>query len=595
MGIQSNADRIAHTKKKPKDIESEIVAAALSCVRKNPTAFLAALLVLIGFVAYANTLWNELFWDDFDSIVNNAYIRDWDNFPKFFSENLTAGSGVLSNYWRPLLLISFSLDYHIAGLSPWVYHVHNLVWHVTASVLTFFLFQLILRRLPGTSDSVSRTAAFIAAAIFLVHPVQVEAVTYVAGRADPMHAALMLGSFILLILSQRCRSARSCLAACATLFALALLTKERAIVLPAILFAAFFTVGYAGSSRNDRKTIGAIATLTFMAVGYVFARLTFLDFSDTFDLDSPNNIGAEGFLQYLLAMFQAIGYYAELLLWPDNLLMERALAAPKHFFENASIGVGFALLAVSVAAFAASWKKRRLLAFGLLWFFLALAPSVHVYPIQGLLYEHWLYFPMLGLLLPLGFWIARGLENLRGRTLYRTVSLILLVAAGSALTWRTVLRNADWRDPIVFYEKNIALGGESARVWTNLGMAYDDSKRHEDAVRAYGRAIDLDPNLWVPRYDLGNALRDLGRDGEALDAYGKAIELNPSFIASYHGTAMILANARDFDGAQRVLRSALEKDPTNPTTLTLLGFISTIQSGSESENGILRDSPGPQR
>lgn len=558
----------------PKSLESEIFAAAVSYARKHVTALLAGLLILIGLVAHANTMWNELFWDDFDSIVNNAYIRDWDNLPKFFSENLVAGSGILSNYWRPLLLVSFTLDYHIAELSPWIYHVHNLFWHIAASIIAFILFRVILRQFSGASESVSRTAAFIATAIFLIHPVQVEAVAYVAGRADPMHAALMLGSLVLFLSASRCRDTRICIAASASLFALSLLVKERAVVLPAILIASL--AAFRPLHFSSSKYVGAVAIAPFILIvtAYVVARLTILDFSDVFDMGAPNNIGAQGFFQHLLAILQATGYYARLLLWPDTLLMERALAAPVHFLDNPYISAGFALLAMSAVAFVASWKKKRVVAFGLLWFFLALAPSIHIYPIQGLLYEHWLYFPILGLLLPLGLWIARRLDSLRKEHLRRTALILLLIAIGSALVWRTILRNADWRSPIVFYEKNISLGGESARVWTNLGIAYDAAKRHEDAVRAYGKAIDLEPELWVPRYDLGNALVDLGRGDEAREAYGEAIALNPFFMPSYHKIAVILAKERKFDEAEQILHAALEKDPANATTLTLLGLVS---------------------
>ena len=136
------------------------------------------ILIVVGFIVYGNTFVNEMLWDEHDLIINNEYIRDWKYFPKYFSENLIAGSGIVSNYWRPLLLISFFIDYKIGGLEPFVYNLQNMSWHILSSVLFFVL----LRRL-----SLSISVSLLSSLLFLVHPVQTEAITYISGRADPMH------------------------------------------------------------------------------------------------------------------------------------------------------------------------------------------------------------------------------------------------------------------------------------------------------------------------------------------------------------------------------------------------------------------------
>jgi len=100
------------------------------------------ILIIIGFIVYGNTFVNEMVWDDYESIINNKYVHNWEHVPKYFSENLTAGSGISNNYWRPLLLLTFSIDYQIAKLNPFVYHLQNIIWHILASVLVFILFIL---------------------------------------------------------------------------------------------------------------------------------------------------------------------------------------------------------------------------------------------------------------------------------------------------------------------------------------------------------------------------------------------------------------------------------------------------------------------
>ena len=149
-------------------------------------AFLSFL--VIGLLIYSNSFNNEFFWDDDDSIVNNTYIKDIKYFPRFFSENLIAGTGQITNYWRPVLLISFSFDYHLFGLSPIDFHVHNTLLHILSA---FLIFILLYKLSKG-----NLLLSYFPALIFLVHPLQTEAITYIAGRADPLSSVFSLISLI---------------------------------------------------------------------------------------------------------------------------------------------------------------------------------------------------------------------------------------------------------------------------------------------------------------------------------------------------------------------------------------------------------------
>ena len=93
----------------------------------------------IGFILYANTLGNQMFWDDFDFILNNQYVHDWQYIPKYFSENIIAGANFVSNYWRPVLLLVFSIEYHLWSSNPIGYHLVNMLFHIADVVLIFFL------------------------------------------------------------------------------------------------------------------------------------------------------------------------------------------------------------------------------------------------------------------------------------------------------------------------------------------------------------------------------------------------------------------------------------------------------------------------
>ena len=93
------------------------------------------LLVVVGFVLYTNTFQNQMFWDDDDGILKNQFIQNWQYFPKYFSKNLIAGAGLLSNYWRPMLLSVFSLEWHLWESWAPGYHFANTSFHIADAVL----------------------------------------------------------------------------------------------------------------------------------------------------------------------------------------------------------------------------------------------------------------------------------------------------------------------------------------------------------------------------------------------------------------------------------------------------------------------------
>ena len=144
--------------------------------------FIILLLIIVGFVLYANSFPNQMFWDDDDGILKNQFIQNWQYFPKYFSENIIAGAGLLSNYWRPILLTVFSLEWHL--WKDWApgYHFVNTSFHITDAVLLFFILLYIFK---------NRWLAFFTALVFLVHPLQTEAVTYVSGLGDSLSVFFM--------------------------------------------------------------------------------------------------------------------------------------------------------------------------------------------------------------------------------------------------------------------------------------------------------------------------------------------------------------------------------------------------------------------
>src|SRR3989344_4479756 len=151
-------------------------------MKGNKQLILILALITIGFFIYAFNLNNPLFWDDDEWIKGNAFVHSFSYLKEIFTQNVEAGFGLSSNYYRPLLLLSFVFNYVIHGIAPFGYHLVSNGLHIASGVFIFFLLSKFL----------NSRASFIAALIFLVHPVQTEAVSYVSGRGDPMSAFFML-------------------------------------------------------------------------------------------------------------------------------------------------------------------------------------------------------------------------------------------------------------------------------------------------------------------------------------------------------------------------------------------------------------------
>ena len=133
----------------------------INLTKKQLYSLVFFLFLIIGLAVYANSFNNQLFWDDDDMIVNNVYTKDLSNLPKYFSENLISGVGQVSNYWRPLLLTSFALDFQFWGLNPIGYHLSNTFFHILSAFLGFvLLYSLTSKRL---------LLSFLPALFFLIH------------------------------------------------------------------------------------------------------------------------------------------------------------------------------------------------------------------------------------------------------------------------------------------------------------------------------------------------------------------------------------------------------------------------------------------
>ncbi|MBI2010319.1 MAG: tetratricopeptide repeat protein [Candidatus Chisholmbacteria bacterium] len=573
---------------------------------------LIVILAALGVIAYVPTLWGGFIWDDEQFIQKNVFLTSWEYVDEIFKTNTIAGAGMVSNYYRPVTTLSFLVDRQIWGLVPFWFHWHNMLIHVGAGVMLFFLLRAL---------GLGERAAFWVAAIFLVHPIQTEAVAHADTRGDALYALWLFAGLYLWTLSFRAfshvgalrlpgsspfgsaqgkHSARRAqpldfardrrgdtiaLKSLATVSGVRM-SKGWLMILSIFAYVMSFLskeVGLAGAGlyglvlvhqgiRGTRSTRGTkgiksmegIATpmaalsrkleikgiksimgtllsfraqligllgIAIVAGGYIWLRLTVLNFANSLNFHGVQSIYTESLWVRLMTFGKVFWIYLGLLVWPHPLHMERTSDLFTSFNPWVAGVMGLFIL-MAVLGWV-EFKKRGSLWIwlGSVWYGVMLVPISGIVPINGLLYEHWLYGPLTGFLLVI-YGLFSFLRNYvtRTRMRYLTYGLVVLMSVYMVLTWRM---NWIWGEPKRFYEYTLRYA-ETARLHNNLGMAYADEGRVGEAIWQYRRALELAPEFYPHIYhNLGNAYGVLGDVAEAEQFYRQAIELNPDFHLSY--------------------------------------------------------------
>ncbi|MBI4310051.1 MAG: tetratricopeptide repeat protein [Candidatus Omnitrophica bacterium] len=524
-------------------------------------------LALAGIIAYHNCLNNAMFWDDDDFILKNRYIKDWQYFPKFFSENLVAGGYLLSNYWRPVLLTVFAWAWHIwhTWLPGW--HSLNIAFHILDGILLYFLFNRLFA---------NRILSAIAALIFTTHPVHNEAIVYVNSLGDPLAAFFVLSS--LLLFARFRQSGKPAYASrnfwfAFLLYPLAIMSKETGFVLCGLLPAMDFLLLQTNASCRTRvkNTLSAAWPFLAIAVIYVILRGTALNFSDSFNFYHEQNEFTGSIFIRVLTFFKAAAQYTGFLFFPYELRVERQMPWAHSLLEGDVLLGGLIITAMAIALFK-YWKKDPLLSFAFAWFFIAIAPASNVLvPINAVIYEHFLYMPMIGITLAT---VNAALRLVEQKNIPRpgAAALVLILAVFCAINVR---RNTDWRTAIGFYEQLVQYA-PSYRVINNLGMEYANKGIHDKAEFWYKKAIAMDPANPVAYHNIAGTYRDTGRLALAEANFKKAITLNPKFIFSYRSLAELYWRLGDFAQAKKYLITLVNFDPQDQNARQALQTVDNL-------------------
>lgn len=515
---------------------------------------LITLLFALTFLFYSNTLLNGLFFDDEQFIYENQAVQTF-TISDFFTRSLVTGSGQLSNYYRPLLFTTFAVEYQLFGDAGFIYHLSSVVIHITGGILLFLFLDKLFR---------NRQLAFFTALFWLIHPVQTEAVAYASGLGDPLSFLFVLLTLHLSLFQTR----KTTFFASVTLL-MALLSKEIALITPGLLLLTHLVRQGKFTKLTLIKTLTISLPFIVITGAYFLLRLTVLNFANTLNFYGSENLYSGSLLVRLNTFFHLLPEYIKLLVFPKDLFMERDVVIDIQQKPTVlSVTSFLTLIGITLLGLWQFFTKRSvLLLFSIGWFVMAFIPTMGIIPINGIFYEHFLYYPSVGFFLLTTSLFLMVIKKISFA--WQTLALLILCTVFLLLGGRTFARNSEWRDPITFYEQTLSYA-PSARIYNNLAMVYAESGQQQKAVETYHKSLQLADVYPETHYNLANSYIELGNIGKAEEHYRKALELNPYFYLSHLALFQLYSQTEDETGKQNVLEMVKKLAEENPTFTTLL-------------------------
>jgi tetratricopeptide (TPR) repeat protein len=541
----------------------------MSITRLLYRVFPFAAIVLLGALAYSNTLGFSFRFDDINNIQENTIIKDLG----YFLSPSSAADVPLYERFRSRYVgyLSFALNYRLHGLDVRGYHIVNIAIHLINALLVYLLVMLTFRT-PRMQDSALRESAggiaLLSALLFLCHPVQTQAVTYIVQRLASMAAMFYLVSLVFYVgsrLTDRRWGRIFMYAASIVSAAVAMKTKQIAFTLP-VMIALYEYVFFEGRAAGRFLRLAPLfMTMLIVPISLIGAGGSIGEIVG--EVDEATRAQETPRLEYLMTEFRVIVTYMRLILFPINQNLDYDYPM-SHSFTEPRVIVSFVLIAsvlglvvylLTISRSGGGRPAARLAAFGILWFFLALSVESSLIPLQAI-FEHRVYLPSVGLAVAAsaGAFVVRGrLEGGRaGGVMSALMVLVVLVLATA-----TYVRNGVWSSELSLWSDVAAKSPMKARAHNNLGLAYYNEGNVAAGIDDLVEAVRLNPNYAEAHNNLGNAYLSREETDKAISHYKEAIRISPNYAEAYNNLGFAYEEKGHMDKAMNAYRTALKLAP----------------------------------
>jgi len=510
-------------------------------------------------LVYVATLSFGFVYDDVPQILKNPAIQNWQYLPQYFTAHVWAAiyPGSSGNYYRPLFLLWLRLNYALFGPQAWGWHLTSIVCHVLATWLVFRIsVKLASDRLTGC----------VAGVLFAVHPAHIENVAWISGVTDPLMACLSLGSFSAYLNFRDSRRFQQLILSLG-FFALALLSKETAVVLPVLIFT-FALLSPHAPDMDDAKHRG-LGRAFRESAPYLLLLLLYVPVR-YYALHGWSHATIHiGWTEVLLTWPSVFWFYARHLILPLRMSEFYSLDYVLHA-TPASVWLPLALAVAAVIALCLLVRtlsqraelQKSLARFALVLIVVPLLPVLDLrsLTIGDIVHDRYLYLPTVGVVLlialairELGYRLPQGHQ-----TLLPQAAAVTIVVVYAAIT---IVEQMPWSNDIALYTRGIESAPANLTVRDNLANALLDANQPARAIPLYREVISRNPNFWRSNYNLGFAYYKTANFPSAEDSLQRAIRIDPSDSDQYIYLALAQLQMKKLEEATENARHAINHAP----------------------------------
>jgi len=515
------------------------------------TLFLLSLALLVILI-YANTLGSPFIFDSRNNIESNPHIR----ISKITLNDLTEAAFKSPAKQRPLSNISFALNYYLHGYNVVGFHVVNILIHISTGFL-LYLFVKSTFRTPALRSRYGNYLwiSFFTAAVWMVHPLQTQSVSYIVQRMNSLAAMFYILSILLYArfrLSRQQRNKWWLFSGCILSGVLALASKQIAATLPVFIIAYEW---YFFRDLDLKWLKNHILLLTGCLLLAAVIALALLG-SNPLDGILEGYKGRDFTLtQRLLTESRVVIFYLSQLLWPhpSRLNLDHDFALSNSLLDPMTTFFSIFTIAALIGLAVVTAKKQRLLSFCIVWFFGNLVIESSILPLE-IIFEHRVYLPSMMFSLIVILFVYRWVKP----TWMQAVLLCAMVTVGAVWTYE---RNTVYSDRIAFWQDCVDKSPRKARPYNNLGVALADQGYQDEAIKKYRKALQIDPHYQDPVANIGLSLAEQGKMEESITQFLKALEINPKDYKTLNNLGASLIVVDRHAEAVQYLSEAITLDP----------------------------------
>jgi protein O-mannosyl-transferase len=486
-----------------------------------------------------------------------------------------------------------ALNFKMGGFEPLVYRITNVFIHMACGALVYYLVLTLCKNIERSIvQRYSNFIAFSTAGLFLLHPLQTQAVSYVIqARIEGVASFFILLNLVLFVRYVKAKTSGMRVTLLGLLALSTLLscgTKEIFVLTPILMV----LIDFIALSRGSVRTMLQERGYFYFCYGLFFAALVgwyIFDFrlfpqagkaagfqtgigeylhntnnlGNVLTLDSNQKITS---MSFFISQFRAVMHYLGLVFWPFSMSVEYDWKLAPSFM-TAGVLIPLAQILVLMAAAVYSIMKRQLLlvGMGVVWFFIVLAPRSSFIPSAELVCDYKSYLAMVGIYMALAVLAAGSLEllsksfewlklHVNSWQVYAATMVFVFLPMGTS----TLFRNYVWSSNVLFWEDCIKKAPKKARTHNNYAVALCEAGKYEQAIKHYEKAIELDRYYQDPLSNLAVACSMTGQVDRAVEALKAAITLCPKYPEAYNNLGSVYIDQKKYDEAEKTLRAAIE-------------------------------------